>query len=137
MLKNKYIILGLFFVFLCLPACAIDDNFMTKAVLSWTGYPLDDFIAVWNYPDGQMDIANKKLYYWDIKQSIQTDYTGNSITSQSVYCRVIVETDSDNKIKGGSQKGNACPVSYILNKGYVNPLNDPWQKAKSAKKKKN
>ena len=115
------------------------ETYMDKCIKSWVGYPLDAIIKQWGYPDEEKNIAGKKLYVW-IEYDYDTDITtgGISITSTDKkgretvfnmggdpvvnYCKKTIEADNNNIIKGGSWKGNNCPILYG-GKKWMNPQN--------------
>lgn len=130
--------LVLLFVIVMLPCLATEDDFMTRALKSWSGYCINEFMDVWGYPDKQIPVAGKNLYYWFLSNSTRTNYypTSNMSTNQHIFCEVVIEVDSNYIITGTQWKGNNCPFSYLVNKKYVNPKNDPWVIDKQLKKNK-
>ena len=114
------------------------ETYMDKCIKSWIGYPLDDLIKQWGYPDEEKDIAGKKLYIWiDYDYNMDVNSSGISISSTNKkgretvfsigenvvdYCKKTIEADENNIIKNGSWKGNSCPLLYG-GKKWMNPQN--------------
>ncbi len=101
------------------------ESFMSKAMKTWVGYPLDSVIKAWGYPDDERIIAGKHLYYWGTIPTVVTVYDNGS-SSTPKYCQKIFAVDDSNIINDWDWKGNNCPFSYKLSKFLVNPKNDVW-----------
>lgn len=132
----KRFILILIVLGFALPVFASENSFLTKALKSWLGYSINEFMDAWGYPDNQIPVAGKNLYYWSLRDSTSTNYyhTTSMSTNQRFFCEVVIEVDSDYIITGTQWKGNNCPFSYTLNKELVNPKNNPWVLEKQMKK---
>ena len=105
------------------------ETYMDKCIKSWIGYPLDDLMKQWGYPDDEMNVAGKKLYVWidyDYDTNIETGGVSISKTDKKGretvfsfggepvvnYCKKTIEADENNIIINGSWKGNSCPLIY-------------------------
>jgi len=105
------------------------ETYMDKCIKSWIGYPLDNLIKQWGYPDEEKNIAGKKLYVWvDYDYDTNTNSGGFKISSTDKkgretvfslggdtaveYCKKTIEVDNSNIITNGSWKGNNCPLLY-------------------------
>lgn len=127
-MKKFIIITILMFYFSSSSYAAVD--FMGKMMDSWIGYSTDEVISAWGYPDEEKVVANRKLLIWD-----RSSYNTNT-TYLINYCQRTLEVNNKNIVKSWEYKGNNCPVSYLVNAGWVNPKNDPWKKKKIENKKK-
>ncbi len=127
------------------------EEFMSIAMDSWIGYPIDHVIKNFGYPDEEKNIAGKRLYYWYDSSSTYIPPTTTSTVTPSLYtstvssftsggynvnkyCNKIFEVDNDNKVISWQYKGNACPNFYFTGKSLVNPLNNKWELKKRIKK---
>lgn len=105
------------------------DSYLDKCIKSWIGYPLDNLIQQWGYPDEEKNIAGKNLYIWiDYDYDTNTNIGGISISSTDKkghetvlsfggeaaveYCKKTIEVDNNNIITNGFWKGNNCPLLY-------------------------
>ena len=103
---------------------------MDSAMESWMGSHLDEVILQWGYPDAEVTIADRHLYYWDRRVSYLFPGTttgtasviGDTVYYQSVtnppatvygQCRKIFEVDQNNRIINWQYDGNDCCVMTI------------------------
>ena len=119
----------LIYLLLLMPNVFAWEAYLDKCIKSWIGYPVNDLIQQWGYPDEEKTIAGKKLYIWmeyDYTNSInaggvtfsQVDKKGNetslSFGGETIaeFCKKTIEVDDNNIVVGGQWKGNSCPLIY-------------------------
>lgn len=144
----KKICLLLLLVGFTLPAFSGTREFMEKALNSWLTYSIHNVIDRWGFPSGENTFADRHIYTWssswqryvpqNTSSTITPNYrtaTVNSFTTGgytvTYYCNKTFEVDANNNIISWNWEGNGCPAFYDRNtKLLVNPLNDPWEKAR-------
>ena len=88
------------------------QEFMSRALNSWLGYPIDVVINYWGYPTEQKQMTGRDLVYWiNSRNYYSTNQYG--IYPQSSYCNKIFEINDDRTIVSWQYEGNSCPIFYF------------------------
>ena len=107
---------------------------MDGIMSSWQGATVDQVIAQWGYPHGEMTIAGKHLLVWERNVSVPMPMTANTTASanrvgSTTYvqgtttysgggslqgsCRRILEVNAENIVSSWQWDGNNCPFAEM------------------------
>lgn len=118
---------------LALAGCST-TKVMTGVMSSWEGATVDQVIAQWGYPHGELKVAGKTILYWDRNVSVampmmaNTTATANRIGSTTYVqgtttysgggtfqggCRRMLEINPQNVVIAWQWEGNNCPFGEM------------------------
>ena len=147
----KKILISIFILMFAACAHAVIGDFMDKCMASWVGYHIDSVISSWGYPDDEKTVANRHIFIWEQSELVSTSSTQTTVVNkdkkgkttvdtfsyggnlEQMYCKRVLEVDSNNIVTKYQWNGNNCPLFYIAGRKWVNPNNDEWQKKKLQK----
>lgn len=124
---------ALFLSILCLFAGCSTFEDIENGLFSLYGRHVDELVAKIGYPNGQNEVAGRKLYIWDSRQTFsysmpKTSYSSGTMNTYSTYgnaygtyggttttwvsqvntynCTIIVEVDAAERISSAQFNGN-------------------------------
>ncbi len=121
----KLRILTIFFITICLGACATTENY-EKILKSWVGHDVNELVGAWGYPVNSFKAPNGNTVYvysssgsYTMPTNTTATYNvyGNSVYGNSTttggqtlnfWCQTFFEINDSNTITTWSWKGNNC-----------------------------